>query len=64
MPSRCWRFCFRRCAALISIDLEIARIWGAFLAWNLLEESKEKVARVSEDFPGAILLMAACSLLI
>jgi EmrB/QacA subfamily drug resistance transporter len=39
-------------------------IWGAFLAWKLLEESKENVERVSVDFPGAILLMITCSLLI
>jgi EmrB/QacA subfamily drug resistance transporter len=39
-------------------------IWGAYLAWKLLEESKEKVERVSVDFPGAILLMVTCSLLI
>jgi EmrB/QacA subfamily drug resistance transporter len=39
-------------------------IWGAFLAWKLLEESKESVERVSVDFPGAILLMVTCSLLI
>jgi hypothetical protein len=34
------------------------------LAWKLLEEIKEKVERVSVDFPGAILLMVICSLLI
>jgi EmrB/QacA subfamily drug resistance transporter len=39
-------------------------IWGAYLAWKLLEESKEKVERVSVDFPGAVLLMVTCSLLI
>ncbi|HYT56497.1 MAG TPA: DHA2 family efflux MFS transporter permease subunit [Verrucomicrobiae bacterium] len=37
-------------------------IWGAYLAWKLLEESKEDVKDISVDFPGAILLMATCSL--
>ncbi len=39
-------------------------IWGAYLAWKLLEESKEHVERVSVDFPGAVLLMITCSLFI
>jgi EmrB/QacA subfamily drug resistance transporter len=37
-------------------------IWGAYLAWRLLDESKEDVKDISVDFPGAILLMATCSL--
>ncbi|HTN73312.1 MAG TPA: MFS transporter [Methylomirabilota bacterium] len=37
-------------------------IWGAYLAWKLLEESKEKIEGISVDFPGAILLMIAYSL--
>ena len=37
-------------------------IWGAYLAWKLLEESKDDVKDISVDFPGAILLMATCSL--
>src|SRR6266550_4474664 len=39
-------------------------IWGAYLAWKLLEESKEDVKGISVDFPGAILLMITCSLFI
>ena len=39
-------------------------IWGAYLAWKLLEESKEDVEGISVDFPGAILLMMTCSLFI
>ena len=39
-------------------------IWGAYLAWKLLEESKEDVKGISVDFPGAILLMMTCSLFI
>jgi EmrB/QacA subfamily drug resistance transporter len=39
-------------------------IWGAYLAWKLLEESKENVKGISIDFPGAILLMMTCSLFI
>ncbi|MGB7947434.1 MAG: MFS transporter, partial [Candidatus Binatia bacterium] len=39
-------------------------IWGAYLAWKLLEESKERVQGISVDFPGAILLMLTCSLFI
>jgi EmrB/QacA subfamily drug resistance transporter len=37
-------------------------IWGAYLAWKLLEESREDVKVTSVDFPGAILLMATYSL--
>jgi EmrB/QacA subfamily drug resistance transporter len=37
-------------------------IWGAYLAWKLLEESREDVKEISVDFPGAILLMATYSL--
>src|SRR5262244_2119904 len=37
-------------------------IWGAYLAWKLLEESKEDVEGISFDFPGASLLMVTCSL--
>lgn len=36
-------------------------VWGAYLAWKLLAESKEDVKDISVDFPGAILLMATCS---
>ncbi len=51
-----WRWIF-------FINLPVG-IWGASLAWKLLEESREKVERISVDFPGAILLMMTCSLLI
>jgi len=51
-----WRWIF-------FINLPIG-IWGAFLAWRLLEESKENVKGVSVDLPGAILLMLTCSLFI
>src|SRR5918996_2067290 len=37
-------------------------IWGAYLAWKLLEESREDVKETAVDFPGAILLMATFSL--
>jgi EmrB/QacA subfamily drug resistance transporter len=37
-------------------------IWGAYLAWKLLEESREDVKGISVDLPGAILLMATYSL--
>jgi EmrB/QacA subfamily drug resistance transporter len=37
-------------------------IWGAYLAWKLLEESREDGKETSVDFPGAILLMATYSL--
>jgi EmrB/QacA subfamily drug resistance transporter len=39
-------------------------IWGAHLAWRLLEENKEDVKGISVDFSGAILLMMTCSLFI
>ena len=39
-------------------------IWGAYLAWKLLEESPANVKEISVDFPGAILLMSTCSLFI
>jgi EmrB/QacA subfamily drug resistance transporter len=39
-------------------------LWGAYLAWKLLEESKEDAKEVSIDFPGALLLMITCSLFI
>lgn len=39
-------------------------IWGAYLAWKLLEESREETEKISVDFPGAILLMATFSLFI
>src|SRR2546426_3292281 len=39
-------------------------IWGAYLAWKLLEESKENANEVSVDFPGAILLILTNSLFI
>lgn len=37
-------------------------IWGAYLAWKLLEESREDVKETAVDLPGAILLMATFSL--
>ena len=40
-----------------------AGLWSAYLAWKLLEESKE-VGEISVDFPGAILLMLTYSLFI
>jgi EmrB/QacA subfamily drug resistance transporter len=39
-------------------------IWGACLAWKLLEEIQENGKGISVDFPGAILLMLTCSLFI
>jgi EmrB/QacA subfamily drug resistance transporter len=39
-------------------------LWAAYLAWKLLEESKENVKGISVDFPGAILLMLTYSLFI
>jgi len=51
-----WRWIF-------FINLPIG-IWGALLAWRLLEESKENRKGVSVDLPGAILLMLTCSLFI
>jgi len=51
-----WRWIFY-------INLPIG-IWGAYLAWKLLEESKENANEVSVDFPGAILLILTNSLFI
>ena len=51
-----WRWIFY-------INLPIG-LWGAYLAWKLLEESKENVKGISVDFPGAVLLMIAYSLFI
>src|SRR5215467_15905989 len=39
-------------------------LWGAYLAWKLLEESRAEAKGISVDFPGAILLMLTCSLFI
>lgn len=39
-------------------------IWGAYLAWRLIEESKAEVKHISVDIPGALLLMIAYSLFI
>jgi EmrB/QacA subfamily drug resistance transporter len=38
-------------------------LWGAYLAWKLLDESRE-AKPISVDFPGAILLMVTYSLFI
>jgi len=37
-------------------------IWGAYLAWKLLEDTREDVKEISVDLPGAMLLMATYSL--
>jgi EmrB/QacA subfamily drug resistance transporter len=37
-------------------------IWGAYLAWKLLEETREEAGDISVDLPGALLLMATYSL--
>jgi EmrB/QacA subfamily drug resistance transporter len=39
-------------------------LWGAYLAWTLLEESKEVAKDISVDLAGAILLMLTCTLFI
>jgi EmrB/QacA subfamily drug resistance transporter len=51
-----WRWIFY-------INLPIG-IWGAYLAWKLLEESKEEHDKISVDFTGAVLLMLTNSLFI
>src|SRR5581483_4264553 len=51
-----WRWIF-------FINLPVG-IWGALLAWRLLEESKENLEDISVDLPGALLLMLTCSLFI
>ncbi|MGE5816682.1 MAG: MFS transporter [Deltaproteobacteria bacterium] len=51
-----WRWIFY-------INLPIG-IWGAYLAWKLLEESKEEHDQISVDFTGAVLLMLTNSLFI
>jgi EmrB/QacA subfamily drug resistance transporter len=39
-------------------------VWGAYLAWRLVEESKAASKHISVDIPGALLLMIAYSLFI
>jgi EmrB/QacA subfamily drug resistance transporter len=51
-----WRWIF-------FINLPVG-IWGASLAWKLLEESKEENEKISVDLPGAMLLMLTNSLFI
>jgi EmrB/QacA subfamily drug resistance transporter len=51
-----WRWIFY-------INLPIG-IWGAYLAWKTIEESKEDVKQVSIDFAGAFLLLLTNSLFI
>ncbi len=51
-----WRWIFY-------INLPIG-IWGAYLAWKTIEESKENLKQVSIDFSGAFLLLLTNSLFI
>jgi EmrB/QacA subfamily drug resistance transporter len=51
-----WRWIFY-------INLPIG-IWGAYLAWKIIEESKEDLKKISIDFSGAFLLLLTNSLLI
>jgi EmrB/QacA subfamily drug resistance transporter len=51
-----WRWIFY-------INLPIG-LWGAYLAWKLLEESQEHHGNISVDFTGAVLLMLSNSLFI
>jgi EmrB/QacA subfamily drug resistance transporter len=51
-----WRWIFY-------INLPVG-IWGARLAWKLLEESRGNTKSISVDFPGAILLILTNSLFI
>jgi len=51
-----WRWIF-------FINLPVG-VWAAYLAWRLIEESREAARPVSIDFPGAVLLMVTCSLFI
>jgi len=39
-------------------------VWGAYLAWRLLQESREETEKISVDLPGATLLMVTYSLFI
>lgn len=39
-------------------------VWGAYLAWTLLQESREETEKIAVDFPGAMLLMITYSLFI
>ncbi len=51
-----WRWIFY-------INLPVG-IWGAYLAWKTIEESKEDLKQVSIDFSGAFLLLLTNSLFI
>lgn len=51
-----WRWIFY-------INLPIG-LWGAYLAWKVVEESLEKLTRAAVDFFGALLLLLTNSLLI